>query len=158
MESIQDWAMTVCITMAGASVFSMLVPNSNLKKVVSFTIQLFFLSSLISPLILHPPQLDFTAIYQEAAPTEELEAVVNSQTQNLAEEQLRQQLEQLLSQNGYKIEQIEIHINQTEDNGQTEIILTCDPSEQTRQAELSALIERQIGVSPQILYTDNEVG
>ena len=42
MSEIKQWAVNICITLAATAVFSMLVPNGSMEKVLKFTISLFF--------------------------------------------------------------------------------------------------------------------
>ena len=56
MSEIKQWAVNICITLAATAVFSMLVPNGSMEKVLKFTISLFFVCCLLTPFLVGLPQ------------------------------------------------------------------------------------------------------
>lgn len=152
MDSIQSWALAVCITMVGATVFSMLVPNSNMKKVVTFAINLFFISSLLSPIVIHPPNIDFSATESEIVENSALTQTMQQEVIAMTENELTKELEQLFTQNGYKFNQIAIDINST-DGSIEKVTIDMPISEQINEADIKKLVQNTIGVIPMISYT-----
>ena len=61
MSEIKQWAVNICITLAATAVFSMLVPNGSMEKVLKFTISLFFVCCLLTPFLVGLPQIDWEA-------------------------------------------------------------------------------------------------
>lgn len=153
MNGLQEWAMTICITLAGAALFSMLVPNSSMKKVATFSINLFLLTSLISPIITSPPEFDFSVISEQPEENEELNQLIDQQVDRQAEIMLEQNCKQLFEENGTKIDQIKISINRTEETPSVEVSVWADSSLQSKRMEMEQLIQNQLGVVPQIIYT-----
>lgn len=158
MESIQNWAMTVCVTMAGAAVFHMLLPGSGLKKMAMFAVNLFFISSLISPLILNPPKFDFDVITSEVTQNEDLDSLVDGQVEALTQKNLDKQVGQLLSQHNYTAEKIEttIHIEADNSISITKLKIWIRREQQSSQSAIEQLVSKEVGVQPEIAYTDEE--
>lgn len=152
MDSIQSWALAVCITMVGATIFSMLVPNSNMKKVVTFAINLFFISSLLSPIVISPPNIDFSATESEIVENSALTQTMQQEVITMTENELTKELEQLFTQNGYKFNQIAIDINST-DGSIEKVTIDMPISEQINEADIKKLVQNAIGVIPMISYT-----
>lgn len=154
MNSLQNWALSVCVTMVGVGIFSLLVPNSNLKKVVSFTISLFFLSSLLSPLILSMPELDFSAISSEITQNTELEETTRQQVLEQTKNTIAKELGQIFLQNGYKIESLAIDIsNEDSENGNIKVKLTLPKEQASQEGNIRALVRSSVGVNPEIEYS-----
>lgn len=154
MNSLQSWALSVCVTMVGVGIFSLLVPNSNLKKVVSFTISLFFLSSLLSPLILSMPELDFSAISGEITQNTELEETTRQQVLEQTKDTIAKELGQIFLQNGYKIEALAIDIsNEDSENGNIKVKLTLPKEQASQEGNIRALVRSSVGVNPEIEYS-----
>lgn len=154
MNSLQNWALSVCVTMVGVGIFSLLVPNSNLKKVVSFTISLFFLSSLLSPLILSMPELDFSAISSEITQNTELEETTRQQVLEQTKDTIAKELGQIFLQNGYKIESLAIDIsNEDSENGNIKVKLTLPKEQASQEGNIRALVRSSVGVNPEIEYS-----
>lgn len=51
MDAIRSWAMSVCLAALAAGIAGMLAPKGNLEKIYRFAITLFFLCSVLVPLI-----------------------------------------------------------------------------------------------------------
>lgn len=154
MNSLQNWALSVCVTMVGVGIFSLLVPNSNLKKVVSFTISLFFLSSLLSPLILSMPELDFSAISSEITQNTELEETTRQQVLEQTKNTIAKELGQIFFQNGYKIESLAIDIsNEDSENGNIKVKLTLPKEQASQEGNIRAVVRSSVGVNPEIEYS-----
>lgn len=152
MDSIQSWALAVCITMVGATIFSMLVPNSNMKKVVTFAINLFFISSLLSPIVIDPPNIDFSATESEIVENSALTQTMQQEVITITENELTKELEQLFTQNGYKFNQIAIDINST-DGSIEKATIDMPTSELINEADVKKLVQNTIGVIPMVSYT-----
>lgn len=157
MNSLQSWALSVCVTMVGVGIFSLLVPNSNLKKVVSFTISLFFLSSLLSPLILSMPELDFSAISGEITQNTELEETTRQQVLEQTKDTIAKELGQIFLQNGYKIEALAIDISNEDSENDTDtkikVKLTLPKEQKNQEGNIRALVRSSVGVNPEIEYS-----
>lgn len=154
MDSIRTWVLTICVTLVGSSLFKMLVPSSEINKMAKFTINLFLISSLVSPILFNSLELDFTIISGEIDNNSNLEAVTDEQVYSQAEKQLKLQLEELFAQNGTKINDIEIDISISEEVQTVQIALWADSSERINQQKVEELVLDNIGVQPEIIYSD----
>lgn len=146
---MQNWAITVCVTMIGGALFSLLVPSNNLQRVVKFTLSLFFVSALVTPFLTDLPDIDLSPIEYAAADNDELSSLVEEETVKQAENILKEGLTAVFEQNGYKISDIAIHINSEEETTQITVIIPQDEWEYIPQME--QLVKSETGISPQIL-------
>ena len=146
---MQTWALTVCVTMIGGALFSMLVPNNSMQRVVKFTLNLFFISALLSPFITEFPDLDLSFTEQTLAASDELYNLMEEETVNHAERTLEEGLTVVFEQNGYKIEDIAININIEEET--TEIIVVIPQEEQGQIPQIEQLVKNETGILPRIV-------
>jgi hypothetical protein len=51
MDAVRQWGMTCCFAALAAGIANMLIPHGSLEKVMRFTVSLFFLCCVLSPLI-----------------------------------------------------------------------------------------------------------
>lgn len=146
---MQSWALAVCATMIGGALFSLLVPNNNLKRVVQFTLSLFFVSALVAPFLTELPDVDFSFAEQVLASNDELEGVMETEVIKQAQSSLEQGLMVVFEQNGYKIEDITININSEEET--TQIIVVIPQEEIQRIPQMEQLVQNETGIIPKIV-------
>lgn len=154
MHAIQSWALSVCVSMVGAAVFSLLIPNSNLKKVISFTVSLFFLSSLLAPFAMQFREIDISEMTglvsnEQTALTKQAEEQVIEQT----EESIKKQLYYIFEKNGYKVEDISINIDRTTlEQRSFDIVIFVQKSQASQEKEIMEAVRMYTGVTPQMIY------
>lgn len=146
---MQSWALAVCATMIGGALFSLLVPNNNLKRVVQFTLSLFFVSALVAPFLTELPDVDFSFAEQVLASNDELEGVMETEVIKQAQSSLEQGLMVVFEQNGYKIEDITININSEEET--TQITVVIPQEEIQRIPQMEQLVQNETGIIPKIV-------
>ncbi len=157
MNHLQNWVFSVCVTMVGAGIFSLMSPNSHFKKVMTFTISLFFLSSLLSPFLFSMPDLDLSVVSGQLTQNEELNQKVSDQVVEETKSVLAKQLGQIFQENGYKIDALAIDMNKTdfEDAGTSslQVHITLPPEERKAEGNIRALTQSSLGVVPSIEYS-----
>ena len=146
---MQSWALAVCATMIGGALFSLLVPNNNLQRVVRFTLSLFFVSALVAPLLTDLPDFDISFTEYTLAANDELGDLIKDEVIEEAETALEEGLTADFEQNGYKMEDIAIHINSEEETTQITIVIPQDEQQQIPQME--QLVLNETGILPKIL-------
>ena len=103
MEGIRMIGMSICVTAAATSLFSMLIPDAKLERVLKFAISLFFLISLAAPFASWKG--DGLGFSLEGLPDSSwrqagLESAVQSQFAGLAERRLSALMEEALLREG----------------------------------------------------------
>ena len=90
---------------------------------------------------------------QDITQNQELDDLVTQQTLDIAEQTLVAQLTELFYQNGYKIDEIQIHISSTEDEQAIGVTLWADQTQRQNQIAIERLVTEQLGVAPQWVFT-----
>ncbi|HIZ56586.1 MAG TPA: stage III sporulation protein AF [Firmicutes bacterium] len=155
MQGIREWAFAICLTLIGTAVFGMLVPKGKIEKSIQFTISLLFILCLVSPFVSGEIDLDFSAAvsYAPQADSSQLEDVVTQQVLDVTAARLGAETERLLTEAGHSFEKVAVNMTIDQDNrifiSDIRVVL---PSGVDTGA-VSALIEKNMGVLPQITYS-----
>ena len=158
MDGIVTIGTSICITLVATSIFSMLLPNSQLDKVIKFAISLFFLTSIISPfastkLNFH---LDMDDIDLDMNRTD-LQQEVNSQFSTIAGKNLESSIEKMLIYDGIKVEKVSVMINKTDSNDiYISKILIYINENIDDSTKINRLIEKEVGITPTIIKQRSE--
>lgn len=154
MEGLQYIGISICITAIVTSIFSMLVPDNHLDKVLKFAISLFFLTGIISPFANN--KLNFRIEMEDiidAPSSHELSASMENQFVTIASRNIEAQAEKILNKNNIFPKKIEIFINITEDDSisinKMMVYIKKDSGE--NQQTIKTLIKDEMGITPQIL-------
>ena len=121
MEAIKQWAFSICAAMVACGLSQMLLPKSSMEKIFRTTVSVFFLCCLLSPLVLQKPELRIEL--EEYAQSDidaraaRLRQVVQSQTAQASEGELKKIIAAKLSQMGINYHSITINMSI---NGQSE--------------------------------------
>lgn len=149
---MQNFILAIAATMIGGSIFAMAMPKGNLKKIMTFTLNLFFISSLLSPFVISAKNIDLGDITSKIMDTQKLDSMVGEQTVTLANENLKRTILILLKENGYKVEELNIEINLEGQNTSIEVIL--NEEERKNEFEIEKLIRSQTGIMPKVVYCE----
>lgn len=120
MDAIRSWAFSTCAAAVGCGLFQLLLPRAGMRKVLNAAVSVFFLCCLFSPVFLSLPQADFS-LEQDRLRQEielrsgRLEAVVQDAGEALAEERLRQEIQQVFDELRIEGGKIYIKIHEQED-------------------------------------------
>ena len=160
MDMIRQWALSICVTVVAATIFSMLIPNGSMEKVVRFAVSLFFLVSLLSPFIggRIDWNIDFNTEAMEQQDTVPLQESIDRQMTTIVENRLEASVTQLLAGIDVEPEKIEIQVNVGEDNSIciSRLVLRLGQKDQNKGREASDLLKKEVGVTPEISYTQTE--
>lgn len=151
MEGIKIIGTSICITLVATTIFSMLVPNSKLDKVLRFAISLFFLTSLISPFT--TAKLDFSIDLSDIESERgqyQLQAEVDKQFSALAQKNLENSLGRILQTNGINVEKVVVLINKSDiDNiSITKLTVYTDGGDNQK---INEIIKKEVGIMPKII-------
>ena len=155
MESIRLIGTSICFTAVVASIFSMLVPDSRLDKVLKFAISLFFLTGLVSPFL--SGGLDFhvdLAPAQSTASAERMEEAVQAQFAALAQRRVESAVAEVLRQEGLPVRKVETAIHIDESDGISITNVKVSPGELITPAQaeqIKAVVKRETGIFPEVL-------
>jgi len=154
METIKAIGMSICVTLVVTSIFSMLMPDTKLDKVIKFSISLFFLTSLISPFITSDIKInvDIDDIVLESKSTNLSQA---SQTQffSLAEKNIQSALIRYLQNEDINVRKIEVCINKIDNNNISisKLMVYINREQEETATRIKALVKREVGVTPDVI-------
>ncbi|MCL2089600.1 MAG: stage III sporulation protein AF [Oscillospiraceae bacterium] len=156
MDIIREWAFVICITALGASLFSMLAPNSNMEKVMRFTISLFFLSGIISPIASGSVKFDYKSAIeykQIESYKEELAEGVREQYRRMAEGEIVRLIAAAIPPEQAGIKKIEAIVNIDEDNSISINNITVTIAMDSRYGELDIkqILKRETGLEVEVI-------
>lgn len=138
MDSIRQWAFSLCVAMAAGGIAQMLMPKSGLEKIFRLTVSAFFLCCLLSPFVFRMPllELDVKAYEQESIDqrAKRLTDTVGHQTEQVAKQDIEKIIAEKLAEMGIKYHRITININT---NGQN------NPEVKTVEIELDRVHQRE---------------
>lgn len=149
---MQSWALSICGAMVGGGIFSLLIPNGNMKRVMAFTINLFFVCALVSPIITKAPKIDIPSYISSVTENKDLKNLVKYQSVDLATYNLKVGIQNVIKQNGYKIENLDIEINT--ESQETKITVALNEESRQNERAISSLIQSETGITPKVVYKD----
>lgn len=150
MSTLQAIGGGVCITMIVTAIFSLLITNRSMERVMRFALSLFFLTVLLAPLTEAnwDDLLDFSEADTGAmmSTEEQLQQSLSS----LAQLQLKKQAETLMEQADIPYEKLEVQIHNTGETGITISRLIVWLSDVNLAAPTKDCLEDYFGVMPEI--------
>ena len=120
MDGIRSWAFSTCAAAIACGLFQLLLPRTGMRKVLNATVSVFFLCCLFSPVFFTFQRMDFSLeqdrLQQEIElRSKQLETVVQDAGEALAEEKIRQEIQQVFHELGIEGGKIYIKIHEAGD-------------------------------------------
>jgi stage III sporulation protein AF len=118
MDAVRSWTMTVCLAALIAGIAGIIAPSGKFEKVYKFAVSLFFLCCLLVPIFslknialgsINLPQT------QSDSASSSLQSAVDSQTQQMAENNISQLVKNCCS--SYGVTPLAIHVTVDGTNG-----------------------------------------
>lgn len=121
MNTIQAIGTGICITMIVTALFSLLITNRSMERVMRFALSLFFLTVLLAPLMDAEWSDLFDFSVQESTEMEQVQDRLEQSFSSLTKMQLQKQAQMLLEQAQIPYEKLSIEIH---NEGQTSITIS----------------------------------
>lgn len=161
MDGIRTIGMSICITLIVTSIFSTLIPETKLDKVLKFAISLFFLTSIISPFFTEKISfnVDFEDIVLEQNALQ-MEQAVEQQFFSLAQKNIASTVERYLKNEEISVRKVEVFVNKTSDNNISisKLMVYIDENQENQMNKITSLVQREVGVTPNIIKLTNQSG
>ena len=163
MSALLQWAFSLCAAMAAIGLCRMLLPHSNLEKTFRFVVSIFFLSSLLSPVVVRFPDLMVDIpLHTQAeidARSNRLDELAHTQALDTARRRLRQIIGEKLSGMGINVHHIAINFTTS---AQGEILLggveiTLDAAHRAEEQALISYLADELGSPVWLHYVGEEV-
>ncbi len=147
---MQKTILCICIYIILISIFFVLIPNKNMESVMKFTLNLFLISIIVVPLVSNLNQIDFNK-YKNILNKNQIQS--NNLEKKILENNkrnLKNALEIVFFQNGYKDLDISIDINK--DSQTTNILIKIPNEKKYSRKEIEKITKQQTGITPKIEY------
>lgn len=148
---MQSFVLSIAVTMVAGSILSMALPKGNMKRVMSFVLNMFFIASLLSPFLLELPKIDLEDAVGEINSSEQ-QTKIEQQTVDLASATLKKSILKVLEENGYNVVDLNIEINLEGQNTQAEVIL--NEEDRKNESKIVELIKEQTAMTPKVEYLE----
>lgn len=155
MEIVRNFAISICITIVATGIFSMLIPNGTMEKVVKFTVSLFFLLSIIIPFV--TGLKDFKVEYVSGEVLQEnnkqLENNINENILNITKSKLEQSIVDILKKNDILVKKVFVDINIIDKSSIdiSKIEIYIDSEQKDKQNQIEQIIKKEVEVTPEII-------
>lgn len=160
MNGIREWAFSLCFVAVACGIMEMLVPSASIGKVFRFTVGVFFLICILSPVMMRsytPPTItheNVQAQSQEIA--DKLTQSVNKRFNKESEQRLKRILTDNLSKSGIKTDKVIINIS-TKDKENiiiSSVYIEADKHIEEKHDEIISITEKVLDITPKIVYTE----
>lgn len=154
MDTIREWAASICITLVATSIFSMLIPHGGMEKVMKFAISTFFISCLLSPFWSGLPNLSWEAEAAIQSDYSGISSQMNEQVIRLSEANLRRVIGEILEENGIKTEKIspQVHISDDGSISISKVMVELAEDENKNVQSVQELIEQETGLEAEVTW------
>ena len=163
MDSIRSAAVSLCIALVAAGIFSMLTPSGSWNRFARFGVQLFLLLSLASPFF--SGELNWTMetgeLLEEAdSARTEMSALAEEQLLENFSENLEQSARDVLENAGFSPLEIEAWVHSADEQriDISELNITLPEEEKSRGDQASQLIAEAFGTEPQLTFSGQTGG
>ena len=133
------------------TIFYMLIPGGNMKKVMKLVLNLFLVSSLAMPLINNFNFLNIINCFDKINKNVQTSEYYNNNFNKMDEQNLRNALKIVLMKNGYNYVDISIDINKN-NSSDTNIYLKIPKHKNYDVNSIKQIVEKETGLNPEILY------
>lgn len=155
MEVVRNFGISICITIVATGIFSILIPNGTMEKVVKFTVSLFFLLSLIIPFVngLKNFKINYISNDITTQSNKNLENNINQNIINITKSKLEQSIFDILKKNDILIKKVSVDINIIDKSSIdiSKIEIYIDSQQKDYQIKIKELIKKEVEVTPQII-------
>lgn len=152
MDTIREWAASICITLVATSIFSMLIPHGGMEKVMKFAVSAFFISCLLSPFWSGLPSLGWEAEAAIQTDYSSISSQLNEQVVRLSEANLRRVISDILDEKGIEAEKItpQVHILDDGSISITKVVVELAGDENKNVQSVQELLEQETGLETEV--------
>jgi len=158
MSAVKEWAFSLCAAMVAAGLLRMLLPKSNLEKILRMVLSVFFLCCLLSPAVLKFPSLlvemEMESREELTSRSEKVMELARRQSVELARESLKKLVKEKLAQRGIIVHAVTINMVTQGQNDMAlqSVELVLDAAEQQGHDGLASELGRELGAEVIIRY------
>lgn len=147
---MQKTILCICVSIIIISILFTLVPNSNMESPMRFTLNVFLISIILMPILIHIGKLNFSKYSNIIENNKFLNENIEKKIFKNNEKNLEHALKIVFSQNGYNDLDISININK---DSKTPTITVKIPKEKNYDEEkIKQLVEKETGITPKLEF------
>lgn len=151
MESIRDWAFSICVASICGTIMNSILPECDLQKIFKTVYSVFFLCCIISPIIKYSGDnfnIDFGSL-KPVPRYDESESYIFENTNKMLESEIKEKTGLLLEENNIETKNIFIKTNILDD-GSIEIIDFNISVVSGDRENIKDIVSKEIGLEPEI--------
>ena len=146
-----NWAIYICVSIICGTIFYMLVPNGNMEKSMKLVLNVFLVSSLITPLIKNLNYCDIFNCLDKIYNSDEVKMRYSETVKKTDEEKLKSALKIVLAKSGYKF--LDINIDISKDNSKVKNVgLKIAKDKNYDINQIKQIVKNETGLDPEIIY------
>lgn len=160
MSAVQGVGVTVCYTCIAVSILSVLTPQKRTRRIMSFVIGLFFLSTLLTAVRDQVSEIDWSVSENPVAelPTYHEKDYQDVVAQKTAD-QLTEAVAELLLNEGIQTEDIQLTLKISE-QGRISVeraVIYINENERQKTEQIKGIVYRNLAKEPQVYVKEPEV-
>ena len=146
-----DWVIYICISIICGTIFYMLVPGGNMEKTMKLVLNVFLISSLVSPLMKKFNYQDISNCLSKIYNNDDINTCYNEYLKKTDQEKLKSALKIVLAKSGYKF--LDISIDISKDNSKVKNVYLKIAKDQNYDAnQIKQIVQKETGIDPKIIY------
>ena len=146
-----DWVIYICISIICGTIFYMLVPGGNMEKTMKLVLNVFLISSLVSPLMKKFNYQDISNCLSKIYNNDDINMYCNEYLKKTDQEKLKSALKIVLAKSGYKF--LDISIDISKDNSKVKNVYLKIAKDQNYDAnQIKQIVQKETGIDPKIIY------
>ena len=146
-----DWVIYICISIICGTIFYMLVPGGNMEKTMKLVLNVFLISSLVSPLVKNFNCQDISNNLSKIYNSDDINMRYNEYLKKTDQEKLKSALKIVLAKSGYKF--LDISIDISKDNSKVKnVYLKIDKGQNYDANQIKQIVQKETGIDPKIIY------
>lgn len=159
MNALQSLSITLCFTAVAVSIITVMIPQKRTRRIMSYVIGLFFISTFITSAAAHLNDIDFSLPDSEEiviptySETDYQDTVAQMTADNLAES-----LDELLENEGVKADDIQLALK-ISDEGRISVVravIYISETDRPKTAQIKSIVYRNISKEPEIYVSGEE--
>lgn len=146
-----DWVIYICISIICGTIFYMLVPGGNMGKTMKLVLNVFLISSLVSPLMKKFNCQDISNCISKIYNSDDINMYYNEYLKKTDQEKLKSALKIVLAKSGYKF--LDISIDISKDKSKVKNVYLKMAKDQNYDAnQIKQIVQKETGIDPKIIY------
>lgn len=156
METLKDWAFSLCLAIVAGEIMIMILPKSNTTKIFKFVLSTFFLGVIIFPFLGGSIELDIDLssdiVYPATQNAQNLDSIVRSQMAD----QLEKVTQKYLKEKEVYNPKIQVQLIDQENATLFETTITLTSIDKPKAHTIQKELEKLLGTTVTLIFSDKD--